>query len=178
MRTNHRTRRSVLSALAAGAAALSLLAIAGPAGARIYGDKVGPNQWFSAEVNGSLGLSHPVAIQMACFGPIKPGETGHPFAGQTVAVSRAVAILTTDGYTGPQGTEIGAFFGPPPPTAPPPSGPVYFHRYGSMKIPTSEVLPCGGSGQVTFVPIPFLPPSTGALGPKDDVVPVEYVGQP
>jgi hypothetical protein len=149
----------------------AMAAAAQPPGGR----KIGPNQQFGALVNGRNGLAAPVVIQMACFGPLKPGETGHPLAGQTVTVFRPEAIVGNFGNTGANGHEIGAFFGPPPPStgSTPTSGPVFFRRYKTKKIPTSEVLPCAGNGHVTFVPLPMSPGSE-----IDVVVPVTYVGQP
>jgi hypothetical protein len=128
---------------------------------------------FGALVNGENGSNSPVVIEMACFGPLKPGETGHPLAGQTVSVFQPEVIYGSFGNTGSQGHEIGAFFGPPPPAPSPAGGPVIFHRYVTKKIPTSEVLPCAGTGHVTFVPLPMSPGSE-----KDVVIPVSYVGQP
>ena len=55
-----------------------------PAGAAV---KVGPNQYFTGVINGRNGnTATPIPIRMACFGPVKPGETGHPMSGQTLAV--------------------------------------------------------------------------------------------
>jgi len=138
------------------------------------GGHIRPNQVFGALVNGKNGSASPVEIQMACFGPLKPGETGHPLAGQTVSVFQPEAINGLFGNTGAHGREIGAFFGAPPPGATPAAGgPVIFHRYVTKKIPTSEVLPCAGTGHVIFVPLPMSPGSE-----NDVVIPVTYVGQP
>jgi hypothetical protein len=53
---------------------------AAPASAAIIDPAViGPNQYFSGVVNGHTGHA---TINMACFGPIRPGQTGHPLAGQ------------------------------------------------------------------------------------------------
>ena len=139
--------------------------------------KIGPNQYFSASVNGQLGIGPPATIQMACFGPLRLGQTGHPMAGQTVEVFRPEVIVTHQGYTGPNAHSISAFFnGPPPsPAAAAAAGEVTFTRYGVSKtIPVSLVLPCAGTGNVYFVPLPKTP-----IGPAmDAVVPVNYVGQP
>jgi hypothetical protein len=164
--------------------AVQLAVGAGIAGAQApAGGRIRPHQVFGALVNGKNGVSSPVEIQMACAGPIKKGETGHPVAGQTVTVFQPEAIAGHFGNTGGHGREIGAFFGAPPPasgaTSRPAvssapvtsSGPVIFRYYGTKKIPTSEVLPCSGSGHVIFVPLPVTPA-------KDVVVPVTYVGQP
>jgi len=140
--------------------------------------KVGPRQYFEGLVNGQAGIGTPVAIKMACFGPVRPGEKGHPIAGQTVEVMRPLVIVVGhSGYTGKSATSIVAFFGPPPPTpspVPPGASTVTFQKYGVKKpIPTSLLLPCYGTGTVSFVPIPQSPPSS-----RDATVPVSYVGQP
>jgi hypothetical protein len=137
------------------------------------GGRIRPNEVFGALVNGQNGKASPVAIQMACFGPLRPGETGHPMAGQTVTVFRPEDLPGTFGNTGPNGTEIGAFFGAPPPAPAATSGPVWFHYYVTKKIPTSEILPCSGTGNVIFVPFPMSPGKS-----IDVVVPVAYLGQP
>ena len=170
-------------ALAAGAV-LATLGLPTVAGARTvpppFGGRVKPGQVFSATVNGQSGVGGPVTIAMACFGPVHPGETGHPMAGQTVAVLGPNVVIGTPGNTGAHGTEIGAFFGPPPPaaarTAAPVTssgGPVSFRRYVHQAIPTAEVLACSGTGRVTFVALPMSPGTS-----SDVVVPVSYVGQP
>lgn len=137
--------------------------------------KVGPNQVFAASVNGQLGIGRAATIRTACFGAVRPGETGHPVSGQTVEVFRPEVIVAHDGFTGPNATSISAFFNAPPPPPVGLAGNVTFTRYAVPKsIPTSLVLPCAGSGNVYFVPFPSTP-----LGPaKDAVVPVNYVGQP
>ena len=154
----------------------SSAAVASGAGAVVPPQgKVGPNQYFSASVNGQLGVGAPATIQMACFGPLRPGETGHPMAGQTVEVFRPEVIVAQEGFTGPSAHRISAFFNAPPPSPVVAAGNVTFTRYAvPKKIPTSLVLPCAGSGNVYFVPFPSSP-----IGPaKDAVVPVTYVGQP
>jgi hypothetical protein len=140
--------------------------------------KVGPRQYFEGMVNSQAGIGAPVAIKMACFGPVRPGEKGHPIAGQTVEVMRPLVIVVGhSGYTGKSATSIVAFFGPPPPTpspVPASANTVTFQKYGVKKlIPTSLLLPCSGTGTVSFVPIPQSPPSS-----RDATVPVSYVGQP
>jgi hypothetical protein len=93
-----------------------------------------------------------------------------------------VAVAGDFGNTGANGDEIGGFFDAPPPVAessaaavagPAAGGPVMFHRYVTKKIPTSEVLPCSGTGEVFFVPLPMSPGSE-----QDVVVPVSFVPQP
>jgi hypothetical protein len=129
-----------------------------------------PHQPFLGLINGNDGVNGPVTINMACYGPVKPGQTGHPMAGQSVGVAQPEVIEGTFGNTGSRGTSIGAFFGAPPPTAS--AGSVVFHHYGTRKMPTSLMLPCSGSGTVTFVALP-MSPSERSFG-----VPVTFAGQP
>jgi hypothetical protein len=157
-------RLTIATALAAGTAA--------PVAAAAHGHgPIKPRQHFTAAVNGSDGASGPVVISMACFGPTQPGQTGHPFGGQTLSVQHASPHTAGAGDTGPRGASIGAFFGALPPT---PSGSSYvlFTRYGTQPIPTSLVLPCAGTSSVNFVPLPINP------GSQDVSVPVSFVGQP
>jgi len=154
---------AVLPALASGPA------LAGP---------VGPKQYFTGVINGKDGNTiTPITIMMACAGPVRPGETGHPVAGQTLAVHQLFPPAATGsvGQTG-NDSEIGVFFGAPPPAGtaarPATSTPV-FTRYDRPKpLPTSLTLPCAGTGTVWFVPIPVVPPSRAATAP------VRFVGQP
>jgi hypothetical protein len=162
-----------LATLAGVMAAGTVLAL--PAGAA---SNVGPKQYFTGVVNGHNGNTVvPIAIRMACFGAVRPGETGHPMAGQTLAVHQLFPPTATAGSLGFTGNdaEIGVFFNAPPPAAQ--SGAVtttpIFRRYDvSKRLPTSLTLPCAGSGTVYFVPIPVIPPSRAAT------VPVTFVGQP
>ena len=143
-------------------AALGLMILAGsvmvlPAGAAV---KVGPNQFFTGVINGRAGnTTTPITIRMACFGPVRPGETGHPMSGQTLAVHELFppkARAGSLGFTG-NDAEIGVFFNVPPPVTP--GGSVtttpIFKRYDVSKpLPTSLTLPCGGPGTVYFTPDP------------------------
>jgi len=172
---------SLIRRFAAAGAMLAMLvtgsttaAVAAPAATTT---KIGPNQFFSGLVNGKRGRLRPVTIRMACFGAIQPGQQGHPMAGQTVEVIPASGPADTArdvGFTGPNGNEVGAFFGALPPSPSSSSGgAVIFGHYGVIKaIPTAELLPCAGSGTISFVPLPVLPPSSIAD------VPVVFVGQP
>ena len=137
---------------------------------------IGPNQYFGALVNGRNGVATPAPIQMACFGPLLPGHTGHPLAGQTIEVVRPVSTAGNLGFTDANGTSVVAFFGalPPTPAAATGGGTVTFKRYGvAKKIPKSLVLPCSGSGTVNFVPLPMSPPDS-----RIATVAVTYVSQP
>ena len=129
---------------------------------------IGPHQSFVGLINGSDGVEGPVGINMACFGPVRPGQRGHPMAGQSVGVAGREVAAETFGRTGSEGTSIVAFFGFPA-TA---TGSVTFHRRVTVKIPTSLYLPCSGSGTVTFV---ALPKRSRA---RSFSVPVAFAGQP
>jgi hypothetical protein len=159
--------RTATVVVAATIAATLAAGVSGQATAAAAG-RIGPNQHFTAYVNGKTGQSAPVVISMACFGPIQPGQTGHPVSGQTVAVSRG-----GPGMTGGQTTSIGASFGTVPPGAEATSsGYVDFTYYGTKAIPTSLTLPCSGSSSVNFIPLPTIGPSHGLS------VLVRLIGQP
>jgi hypothetical protein len=163
----HHAPRAVLLA-----AVTAALAVATPVMAAAGShSKVAPHEFFSATVNGSTGEEGPVKVAVVCAGP---SATGHPLAGQTVGV-KLVPVpssgATSLGYTGSNGTSIGAFFGAPPPANGTGAGSVNFRVYRTKLIPTSLVLPCSGSGHVTFVPLPNLPPAQGIS------IPVEFWSQ-
>ena len=142
-------------------------AVSASAGAATH-DKIGPHQHFVGLVDGSIGVGSPAIIKVVCPGP--ESQTGHPLRGQTVEVTEPKAILSTSGYTGNDAISIGAFFWAPPPAANGP-GQVNFAKYDVTKsIPTTLNLPCGGTGQVTFVPFPQSPPISQAA-----TVAVEYI---
>jgi hypothetical protein len=110
---------------------------------------------------------------MACTGTLQTGQTGHPRAGQTLAVHQLFPPASSSlGYTG-KDSMIGVFFAAPPPGA----GEVnamtrMFTRYDRPQpLPTSLTLPCTGTGTVWFSPIPVVPPSRAAA------VPVRFVSQ-
>jgi hypothetical protein len=170
MRNVRRVAAVLGFAIVAGSALVVL-----PAGAAV---NVGPNQFFTGVINGHDGnTTIPIVIRMACFGAIKPGETGHPMGGQTLALHQLFPPTSTTGSLGFTGkdSEVGVFFNTVPPVAR--SGVAtttpLFRRYDVPKpLPTSLTLPCAGAGTVYFVPIPVIPPSRAAT------VPVEFVGQP
>ena len=124
---------------------------------------VGPHMYFTAVVNPGVASTGAVpVIKVFCAGPIQPGETGHPVAGQYLE-AYAVALPTSFsnlGYTGTAANEIDAFF----------SGansavvnqPVVIKNFFvEVPIPTTLNLPCGGLGTVSFVPIPTSPTARG-----------------
>lgn len=167
------TRRATFAA-AASLALLTMTAL--PAGAA---HRIGPDEYFAGVINGTDGNTiTPIPIQMACSGPLTPGETGHPLGGQTLAVRQEFPPAPTSGLgqTGDDST-VDVFFG----AVPPGSGPsaqaapktVSFTHYDQTKrLPTSLTLPCSGTGTVYFVPVPVTPPS------QSEAVPVQFESQP
>ena len=151
-----------------GLLALSTLAVAGSAAAA---GKVGPDQYFTGVINGHDGNTvNPIDITVTCS-VIGGTTTGHPAKGQTLAVHQMFPPNGSGlGYTG-NDSEIGFF------TALPPSGTtkassksVTFTKYDkTKKLPTSLVVPCSGTGNVYFVPLPVSPPS------EAQSVPVQFV---
>ena len=156
-----------------GLAAVAVIAVglqAGPAQA----GSVAPKQYFTGVINGKDGnTTKPITITMNCPGPLQPGQTGHPLAGQTLAVHQLFPPASgTLGRTG-NDAEIGEFFAAPPGAAQADATSRIFTRYDSPKsLPTSLTLPCSGTGRVWFTPIPVVPPSRSA------VVPVRYMAKP
>jgi hypothetical protein len=141
--------------------------------------RVGPQQYFTGVINGTDGnTANPITIRMACFGPLHPGQTGHPLGGQTLAVHQLFPPAPTPGSLGDTGDDsvIDVFFHTPPPAAAPARASGHtpsFTRYDKVqRLPTSITLPCAGTGTVWFSPLPVVPPSQSAS------VPVQYVGQP
>ena len=124
-------------------------AVPAMAGGVIDPAPIGPKTYFVGEINHSTG---PATIQMACFGPVVAGQTGHPLAGQTVtALPVASPTSTTAGYTGTAATSISVTF-----TSPVLSNlPIVLHDWAvSVAIPTTLILPCDGTGVATFTPMP------------------------
>ncbi|MGH3414942.1 MAG: hypothetical protein ACRDVE_14825 [Actinocrinis sp.] len=117
---------------------------------------VGPNMYFTASVNpnnaGAVG-AEPV-IRVVCPGPITPYSTGHPLAGQYVEVQAvAMPVSSVTGYTGSAAREIDAIFSSPATAAA--NAPIVLKSFfAPVEIPATLNLPCGGSGVVSFVPIP------------------------
>ncbi|WP_405089226.1 hypothetical protein [Microbispora sp. NBC_01389] len=161
--------RTVAARLVPLAAAALVAATALPASAEVVDPApIAPNQYFYGFVNGQTGHA---TIKMACFGPVRPGQTGHPFAGQTVEV-RPVAISSSAvsmGYTGSGGTTIVVDLGDPSAVA----KSLGLRYYGvKAEIPVTATLPCYGSGKVTFTPVPT------SWTARAVTVVVDYVGQP
>jgi hypothetical protein len=145
---------------------LSLFAGAGGARAAITPiSKILPDQQFVGLVNG---YTQNATIRMACFGPVRPRQQGHPFAGQWAEVLKA-EVIARFGYTGSLGTTIVADFGG---TSATPQR-LTFSYYGVTEtIPDSWYFPCYGPGTVVFSPQPTSPTA------KSFTVTVNFVGQP
>lgn len=111
---------------------------------------IGPNMPFVGLVNG---VSSDAVITLACLGPITPGETGHPMAGQTVEVETVLPVTSVDGNTGSAGKSIDVYLGAD--TAANINPPIVFTSFFVKEpIPTTDVFPCSGSGVASFVPLP------------------------
>ncbi|MFG1859522.1 hypothetical protein [Microbispora bryophytorum] len=161
--------RTAAARLAPLAAAVLVAATALPASAEVVDPApIGPHQYFYGFVNGQTG--HTI-IKMACYGPVFPGQTGHPFPGQTVEV-RPVAISSSSasiGYTGSGGGPIAVDLGDPSTVA----RALVLRYYGvKAEIPVTATLPCYGSGKVTFTPV------ADSWTARQATVLVDYVGQP
>jgi hypothetical protein len=110
---------------------------------------IGPNQAFVGLVNGS---SFNAVIEMACFGPSRPGERGHPLAGQTLEVRPVgpVANPVAWGFTG-AARQIMATY------AISNTLEIVLARFSSyyVKAPLSTRLsfPCSGSAVIPFKPV-------------------------
>ncbi|PYC69057.1 hypothetical protein C7C46_28505 [Streptomyces tateyamensis] len=129
---------------------------------------VRPGMGFQGLVNGkSVGA----AIEMGCFGPITPGQTGHPLAGQYIEADTVVPSATTGGYTGSAGTSLVVS------VAGSATGTVQLigvlnNFYAPLPLPTSITLPCSGTAKVAFSPAPSSPTA------RDSVVAATLVSQP
>ena len=147
-----------LAAVVAGAAPASATAI-------------GPNQYFVADVNGHV--TSPAPINMACFGPTFPGQTGNPLPGNYVEVLPPTTSSGSTGYTGSLGdaVNVSIVYSVGTVTHVVPIGTLT--SYGTkLAISTSLVFPCWGSGTAVFTPTP-----TSSTAKAADLG-VEFVGQP
>lgn len=121
---------------------------------------IGPNEFFSGLINGSDGVSSPAVIETNCFGPVVPGETGNPLAGQTVEVQLAQAANSSAvGYTGSASSITAYLTSPNSAGAMPEPIAAFTSYYVKEAIPVTLTVPCSGPGTVAFVPTP--PNSTG-----------------
>ncbi len=142
--------------------ALGALVLAGPAAEAA--SHVGAGQAFVGRVNGTFSDA---TVTVICPGPA--GQKGHPAAGQRLEVLSppppvAVGVKVSVGQTGSAGRAIVARFSDDP------SVTTTLRQYFTdMPIPTSLSLPCAGSGNVVFRPVP----NSGSARPS--VVSVHFV---
>ncbi|MBO0882965.1 MAG: hypothetical protein J2P17_22040 [Mycobacterium sp.] len=108
---------------------------------------IGPDQVFHGLVNG---VHDKAQITVVCPGPVMPGQTGHPAAGQTISVAQGPTSSSNGGYTGSAGTSVVAGFSTWS------SATVWtFTTYNDPQpIPTTISVPCSGSDTISFVPQP------------------------
>ena len=162
--------RAVTRMLIAGSTLALVLAMGAPA-SMAGGVPIGPGQAFVGSVNGQF---RSATINMACFGPILPGQTGHPMKDQMLEIYSPPPPIVFGppvkvGNTGAAGTSVTAVVIA--------DGKVYARvrlgQYFKLKaIPTTAVLPCAGKGVVRLVPKPW------SEGAKIGAVTVNFVGQP
>ena len=147
-------------------AALAVTVAVGSAGAQSTRPPIMPGQIFNGLVNGQL---KDATIQMACAGPVRPGDVGHPAPDQTIEVERGLDLLPS-GFTG-NATQISVDLKlrfPIPHT-------VHlgdFGHYGSKRLPSKIVIPCVGDGDVVFRPV------AGGGSARPVIVHVLLSGQP
>jgi hypothetical protein len=148
---------------------LTVGAAVGGASAAAAATPIGPNQFFDGVVNGATANA---VIQMACFGPTFPGQTGHPLPNQWVLVHQVTPPTTTQvGFTGAAGRSVVVSLRLSTSTAIIVIGSLTAYDT-RLLIPTSLTLPCYASGQVVFTPAP-----TSSTA-RPDVVAVHLSGQP
>jgi len=137
---------------------------------------IGPNQFFGGLVNGSNGSTAPAPIRTSCAGPVTAGETGHPLSGQTVEVVLNSAVNSSiEGFTGSEAKSIIADLI----YTLTPTGPTFIEQVATFTsynvatpIPVTITVPCGGDGEMSFMPDPGSPTA------KPATVPVVFVSQP
>ncbi len=146
------------------AALVAAVTLAGTANAVIDPAPIGPNSFFTGDVNGA---SQNGTIKTDCVGPIRPGEQGHPVGNQFVAVIPGASSTAnvSVGFTGSAGNEVTVFLETPTSTGPVSTGLIgTLHDYVvHLTIPTSLVVPCDGSADVVFVPGPPSPTAKSAV---------------
>jgi hypothetical protein len=143
---------AAVAAAPAVASASPLAASHGAAGQVQDPIPIAPNEFFSGYVNG-----HPpgqAIIYTDCFGPITPGETGHPLGDQTIEVEPANGTVSAIdlGYTGTEAHGIVATLGPS--TASNSIIADFTSYYVIDYMATTITVPCSGSGVVRFTPLP------------------------
>ena len=110
---------------------------------------IGPNQSFVGLVNNR---SANATIEMACFGPSRPGEYGHPLAGQTLEVKLVGSVTSAVplAFTG-AAREIQATYAI--------SNTLevllaeFSSYYVQAPLSTSLTFPCTGTAVIPFTPV-------------------------
>ena len=128
---------------------------------------IGPNQPFVGFVNGS---SANAFIRVGCVGPTRPGQTGHPLAGQSMEVRFSNA--TGAGFTGTAHSVTATITYPAPATSQPTTLASFSNYFVPTPISTQARLPCTGRGTVAVTPMGNSP----SARPWD--MTVNFVAQP
>jgi hypothetical protein len=158
----------------AGVATPTVCAAATPASAVAPTVRIGPHLQFGATVNGRR---FGATIQMACFGPTRPGRIGHPLGAQHLGVFIPEVVRTAPlGDTGARGHAIIARL------VTGTGSTVALARFtrltltpvrsATQPLPTRARLPCDGPARVVFTPAP------GGAGARPVTVDVTLVSQP
>jgi hypothetical protein len=142
-------RIAVAATLALGAAVVPALSAATAAAQDPI--PITPNTFFVGLVNGKAADA---VVTVVCPGPITPTSVGHPVAGQTAEVRSITPPPTLSGFTGSLGHQIVAGFTSSSTAA---QNIVFSSYFAPAAIPTTWLVPCGGSGTMTFVPQPTSP---------------------
>jgi hypothetical protein len=138
----------LIGAAIALAAVVALPATTAVAGSISAGGAVRPQQTFVGLVNGA---SSGAKVVVDCSEAVRPGETGPPASGQTIAVRSPSPSTVPTGDTGTLGRKIVARI---PTTSSAAASSVVFTHYGATALPTTWRLPCIGSGTIVFSPSP------------------------
>lgn len=136
----------ITAAVFAAAAAIAGIPAAASAASTVT---IGPDQFFTGQVNAQAAQA---TVTVDCSNAAFT-QQGYAVAGQTLAVSEVVPpVASAPGYTGDLANSIKADLG----TATGNAGQLLavFTSYGSQEFPTNVLLPCTGSGVVTFDPAP------------------------
>jgi hypothetical protein len=141
-----RRRAAAVTALALAAAAIPAVAFA-----QVQDPiPIGPSAYFIGLVNGK---SNDAVITVACATAPAAGAIGHPVADQTLEVDTVLAITLSTGFTGSAAHSIDATLGPAATSSANP--PVVFTSFfAPAAIPTTYAVPCSGTGEITFTPLP------------------------
>jgi hypothetical protein len=134
-----------------GLAVATTAAGAGAAGAAVQDPQpIGPKQFFTGTVNDSAG---PAYVRTDCLGPVVPGQTGHPAAGQYAEALPAGSSSAAAGFTGSGGHALRVLLGGGASTPVSVVGTLSAYAV-PLALPATAIVPCSGTGSVTFLPLP------------------------